>query len=397
MSTTQATAGPTQGISGRPLIRRSLIAVAGSMVLAASMGVGATTAQDESEPVFYTTAGPLERSEIGDVLAHHHMFVEFGAIPPTAYIDADPEMVYEVIGPWVEEAKELGIGTFVEFTPLGVGRRPDIVKAVADRAGLPTMLVTGIYREPYMPDWVYEASVEDIADFMRKELTEGVGDTGVPAGLIKVSQNATGMTLTERKILEAACIVGQETGASIASHIAAFGSTAGPTALAVIDALEGFGCSLDDQRFIWVHAGIDAAAEGTKLEVADLPGADAGFDYLLEALDRGAFVSLDSIGSPFWGPTYGDYAVGIDWITRLADAGFEDKIIIGSDTGWFDPGQPAGFELEQIDGVWTMVGTYAGDYRQIPAEFVPAMRDAGFSEELITKLMQDNPWSAYSR
>jgi predicted metal-dependent phosphotriesterase family hydrolase len=89
--------------------------------------------------------------------------------------------------------------------------------------------------------------------------------------------------------------------------------------------------------------------------------------------------------------------VGIDWITRLAEAGFEDKIIIGSDTGWFDPGQPGGFELEQVDGVWTMVGTYAGDYRQIPAEFVPAMQEAGFSEELIGKLMQGNPWAAYSR
>lgn len=397
MSAKERTHRGISGTEGRPLLRRSFVAIAGSMVLAASMGVTGVTAQDSSEPVFHTTAGPLERSEIGDVLAHHHMFVEFGAIPPTAYVDADPDMVYEVIGPWVEQAKELGIGTFVEFTPLGVGRRPDIVKSVADRAGLPTMLVTGIYREPFMPDWVYDASVEEVADFLRKELDEGVGDTGVPAGLIKISQNATGMTLTERKILEAACIVGQETGASIASHIAAFGSTAGPTAMAVIDALEGFGCSLDDQRFIWVHAGIDAAAEGTKLEVADLPGADAGFDYLLEALDRGAFVSLDSIGSPFWGPTYGDYAVAIDWITRLADAGYEDKIIIGSDTGWFDPGQPGGFELEQVDGVWTMVGTYAGDYRQIPAEFVPAMREAGFSDELVTKLMQDNPWSAYSR
>jgi predicted metal-dependent phosphotriesterase family hydrolase len=32
-----------------------------------------------------------------------------------------------------------------------------------------------------------------------------------------------------------------------------------------------------------------------------------------------------------------------------------------------------------------------------PGEFVPAMREAGFSEELISKLMQDNPWNAYSR
>lgn len=400
---------PTTGQSGRTtagshdryvpgVTARRLLAIASSAMLMATMGAGSAVAQeDEGGAVFHTTAGPLERDQIGDVLAHHHMFVEFGANPPTAYVDADPEMVYEVIGPWVEDAKALGIGTFVEFSPLGIGRRPDIVKFVADRAGLPTMLVTGIYREPFMPEWVYDASVEEIADFLRQELDVGVGDTGVPAGLIKISQNATGMTLTERKILEAACTVAQETDAAIASHIAAFGSTAGPTALAVIDALEGLGCSLDEQRFIWVHAGIDAAAPGTQLELADVAGADAGFDYLLAALERGAYVSLDSIGSPFWGPTYGDYDVAIDWITRLADAGFEDRIIIGSDTGWFDPGQPAGFELEEVDGVLTMVGTYAGDYSQIPAEFVPAMQEAGFSEELVTKLMQDNPWAAYSR
>ena len=361
MSGFTRSSGVSRGTRGRTTkgrVSRAGQAVAGTLLLLATAGVGTVAGQD-AEPVFHTTAGPLTESEVGDVLAHHHMFVE--------------------------------------FSPAGIGRRPDIVKSVADRAGLPTMLVTGIYREPFMPDWVYDASVDEVADFLRQELNEGVGDTGVPAGLIKVSQNATGMTLTERKVLEAACIVGQETGAAIASHIAAFGSTAGPTALAVIDALEGYGCPLEEQRFIWVHAGIDAAAPGTALEVADMVGADAGFDYLLEALDRGAWVSLDSIGSPFWGPTYGDYAVGIDWIERLAEAGYEDRIIIGSDTGWFDPGQPAGFELEQVDGVWTMAGTYAGDYSQIPAEFVPAMQEAGFSEELVAKLMHDNPWNAYSR
>ena len=105
-------------------------------------------------PVFHTTAGPLTEDQVGNVLAHHHIFVELGAVPPVAYLEADPEVVYEVIGPWLADAKALGIGTFIEFTPEGVGRRPDIVKHVADQAGLPTMLVTGIYREPFMPDWV---------------------------------------------------------------------------------------------------------------------------------------------------------------------------------------------------------------------------------------------------
>jgi phosphotriesterase-related protein len=370
--------------------------VAGSLLLIATAGVGAVVAQD-SEPVFHTTAGPLTEDQVGDVLAHQHMFVEFGANPPIAYENADPEMVYEVIGPWLEEAKALGIETFVDPTPLGVGQRPDIIEYAADRAGLPTMMVTGIYREPFMPEWVHDASVDEIADFFREELEVGVGDTDVPAGWIKLSQNSTGMTSIERKILEAACIVSQETGAAIGSHLAAYGGNAGPTALSVIDALEGFGCSLDDTRFLWIHAAITASAAGAGTEVADVLGVDPGIDYLMSALDRGAYLSLDSIGSPFWGGTYADYDDSIDLINRLVEAGYEDRLIIGSDTGWFDPGEPAGWELEEVDGVWTMVGTYAGDFSMIPEEFVPAMEAAGFSDELITKLMHDNPWNVYSR
>lgn len=371
--------------------------VAGAALLMATVAGSGVAAQDADGRVFHTTAGPLTRDQIGDVLAHQHMFVEYGAHPPTAYVEADPEAVYEVIGPWLEEAKDLGVGTFVDPTPLGVGLRSDIIKYAADRAELPTMLVTGIYREPFMPDWVYDASVEEIADFFRGELADGVGETGVPAGWIKISQNGTGMTLTERKILEAACIVAQETGAAIGSHIALWGSSAGPTAMAVMDALEGFGCPLDEQRFIWIHAGVEAGAAGSATELADVVGADSGMDYLMAALERGAYLSLDSVGSPFWGGTYADYAANIDRIQQFVDAGYGDRIIIGSDTGWFDPGQPAGFELEQVDGVWTMVGDYAGDFSMVPGEFVPAMREAGFSDELITQLMQDNPWNAYSR
>jgi len=62
-----------------------------------------------------------------------------------------------------------------------------------------------------------------------------------------------------------------------------------------------------------------------------------------------------------------------------------------------DPGQPPGFEIEQVDGVWTSVGDLAQDYRSVPEEFVPYMQAAGVSEELIGKLMHGNPWNAFSR
>ena len=125
---------------------RRLSGLMGALLVLLPVGPGTVTSQDAPGPVFHTPAGPLPKDEVGDGLAHHHMFVELGAAPATAYLDADPEIVYEVIGPWVEDAKELGIGVFVEFSPEGIGRRPDIVKYVADQAGLPTMLVTGVGR-----------------------------------------------------------------------------------------------------------------------------------------------------------------------------------------------------------------------------------------------------------
>lgn len=334
---------------------------------------------------FFTTAGPLDKDEIGNVLAHHHMFVELGDATPDEYQFSTPEEVYDALEPWLTEAKALGAGTFVEITPFGVGQRPDIVKYVADMAGLPTMLVTGIYREPFVtddrPGWVYNATVDEIAEFMWDELKYGVGDTGVPAGFIKLSQNDTGMTLTERKILEAACVVARKSGATIASHI-----TAGPTALSVMDALEGFGCDLDKYRFVWIHAQVTAKADGGKLEGTWGTGYEPGWEYILEAAERGAYISLDGIGSGFWSDFYGAFDLNLGWITDLVAAGYEDQIIIGADTGWYDPGYP-GTEVS-----WPG----SQDYNSI-FEFADWMASEGVSPELIQKLMHDNPWNAYSR
>ena len=373
-----------------------------TLIVALSLSVAVAALAEPDEPVpnrphvgvgnmkFFTTAGPLSADEVGNVLAHHHMFVEFGAVPPVAYLTADEDIVYDVIGPWVEEARDnLGPGgVFVEPTPLGVGRRPDIVKHVADTAGLPTMLVTGIYREPWIPDWVFAASVDEIAEFLWGELQDGVGDTGVPAGFVKLSQNDSGITETEMKVLEAACIVARRSGATIGSHI-----TFGPTALSVMDALEGFGCDPARYRFVWIHSHWTAWAE------AD------GMDHLLEAAERGAYLSLDGIGSFFWGvPGAGGFEENLAWIETLVAAGYEDQIIIGADTGWFDPGDPPfpGFEIEQVDGDWQPAGV-AGvdgylmqDYNSI-FEFVEFLEAEGVSDELIEKLMQDNPWHGYSR
>ncbi|CAN5799971.1 hypothetical protein BH23CHL8_BH23CHL8_27920 [soil metagenome] len=99
-----------------------------------------------------------------------------------------------------------------------------------------------------------------------------------------------------------------------------------------------------------MHAQLAAESPGATLEGGERTGVNPGFDYILAAAERGAYISLDAIGSNYWGPTYGAYDVNIGWIDQLVDAGYEDQIIIGADTGWFDPGFPPGFEVEEVRG-----------------------------------------------
>ena len=51
-----------------------------------------------------------------------------------------------------------GVTVLVECTPEGVGRRIDIDKAVSEATGLPVVVPTGIYREPWVPAWAQAAS-----------------------------------------------------------------------------------------------------------------------------------------------------------------------------------------------------------------------------------------------
>lgn len=319
--------------------------------------------------VLHTTAGPFNRHQAGKILAHDHIFVEFlsavGTSPATA------AQVNAVMGPLVEEAKNLGYSVFVDPTPAGVNRRPDIVQYVAQQNGLPMVLATGIYHEPNVPDWAYDATVEEVTDWMLKELNEGVADTGVRAGFIKVSQSWGGITEVEDKILRAACEAQQQTNATIGSHV-----LQGFVAIDTIDRLESYGCRAD--RFIWIHAPYVAAFEG--------------IDWLKQAAERGAFISHDFIGSKFWGPWLdgdNDDETQLAWLQDMIDAGFEDQLLIGQDSGWFDPQYG---ETGELPGTFDIQG-----FNHIAEVFVPKMKEAGFRKKQIRKLLRDNPWNAYSR
>ncbi|MBN1563965.1 MAG: esterase, partial [Anaerolineae bacterium] len=173
-----------------------------------------------------TTFGSLTADNLGMILPHEHVFVDLRPDHPADFGQADVADVIALMGPEIEKAGHAGVTALVECTPVGVGRRADILKAVSAATQFPLVVPTGIYREPWIPDWALNASEDELFAWMLGELTDQIrcnfapGDvtSGVQAAWIKLSAGDDGITPAEAKILRAAARAGIATGAIIGSH-----------------------------------------------------------------------------------------------------------------------------------------------------------------------------------
>jgi len=301
-----------------------------------------------------TTLGPKNASELGLILPHEHIFVDLGPIGQNAYLHADPADVIRVMAPEIEKIKQLGVTALVECTPVGVGRRADIDRAVSEATNFPIVVPTGIYREPWIPDWAHAASEAEVADWMLGELTGEIESSGVQAAWIKLSAGDDGITSCEAKLLRAAAKAGAATNAIIGSH-----TIRGRVVRDQLDILEQAGYTA--QRFIWIHT-----------------QAEPDFALHLEMAQRGAWIEYDAIGSD----ERSDARI-IELIQQLLDAGFSQQIMLSHDRGWYDPSQPGG-------------GT-PKPYTPLMESFLPKLRAAGIDAPTIEQLTHTNPFQAYAR
>jgi phosphotriesterase-related protein len=304
-------------------------------------------------PHLITTLGPKSEDELGLILPHEHVFVDLRTWDQPGYAEADPEDVIAQIGPEIARAQGAGVTALVEPSTVGVGRRADILLAVSEATGLPIVVPTGIYREPWIPDWAHTASEDELYGWMLAELTEQIEDTGVQAGWIKLSAGDDGMTETEAKILRAAARASMETNAAIGSH-----TIRGRVVNDQLDILEQVGC--DPRRFVWIHA-----------------SADPERTLNIDVAHRGAWIEYDWIGGEQPDEEF------VARIQMMFDAGLVDHVLLSQDRGWYDPAQPGG-------GV-------PKPYTYITDEFMPKLAASGFAEVTLRRLMAENPFRAFAR
>lgn len=304
-------------------------------------------------PHLITTLGPKRHDELGRILPHEHVFVDLRTWDQPGYGEADPDDVVRLMAPEIARAAAHGVTAIVEPSGIGVGRRADILLAVSRATAMPIVVPTGVYREPWMPPWVHEATETALRDWMIGELTGEIADTGVQAGWIKVSAGDDGITPAEAKVLRAAGAAAAATGATVGSHTAR-----GRVALEQLAILTGAGAS--PTQFIWIH---------TQME----PEVSIHHEFAAQ----GGWIEYDCIGEP------GSDARYVTLIGRAIAAGFARQLLISHDRGWYDPAQPGGGAPRP--------------YTYLFETFLPHLAAAGIPDSTVEGIMRDNPFRAFSR
>jgi len=255
--------------------------------------------------------GPRRADLLGVVDAHDHLFLDSAALAGQAFEDTD-RAVEEVI-----DARESGIQTIVELTPIGLGRRPDRMRAVAEATGVTIVAASGYHRDAHYPPghWVHDASVETLAARVITDLATGMHpadwrDPALPldaarAGVIKAGASYHHVSRGEHRRLEAAAAAAMATGAAVIVH-----TEVGTAGHDVVDLLMAAGVS--PSRVALAH--LDRNPDP---------------DLHAEIAARGVTLEYDTIGRAKYHPD----SVVLDLIEAVASAGHLDRIVLGLDLG----------------------------------------------------------------
>lgn len=300
-----------------------------------------------------TVMGEVRAGSIGKTLHHEHILVDFIGADSTGYHRWHRDSVAEKVLPYLQELKKLGYHTIVECTPAYLGRDPELLKTLSQKADIKIITNTGYYSavgSKYLPPHAFEETAEELADRWISEVRNGIEDTGVFPGFIKISVENEALESIHRKIVDAAAITHKATGLIIMSHT----GSALP-AFQQIELLEKNG--VHPSAFIWTHA-----------------QSEKDFARHAEAAERGVWVAFDG----FSAEQAGRYA---DFTVYMKKQGFLNKVLISHDAGWYRPGEPGG-------------GDFRG-FTDVENYLVPELRKVGLSQQDIYQIFVLNPKEAF--
>lgn len=294
-----------------------------------------------------TVLGDIEAAALGVTYMHEHVITH----PPASVTDRDLAM--ESIAAATRELShfyQAGGRALVEMTPRDYGRDPLALREISAATGVHIICTTGWLKDKFCHSWVEERTVEALADEMIREITEGIDDTGVCAGVIKAASSLDAITPAEEKVFRAAARAHRATGALITTH-----TEKGTMALEQIELLRSEGVA--PERILIGH--LDHKPE---------------LDYWRAVAQTGANLGIDQIGKEKYLPD----SRRIELILAMAAEGYAAQLCLAGDLA--------------RASYWPAYGGWGGPgLTYILWRFLPWLRERGLDARQIEQMIVTTP------
>ncbi|HEY3977039.1 MAG TPA: phosphotriesterase-related protein [Streptosporangiaceae bacterium] len=312
-----------------------------------------------------TSAGEISVDDLGVVLMHEHVFIRtetlqwgwpgFGGWDTEAEVAAARERLAQL--------KRAGVDTILDMTIPGLGRDPALVTRAAEGTGLRVMFATGYYTLDWLPyafqfrgpGKFLDGDDRLLESLFERDVTKGIGDTGIRAAVLKLVTDVKGMTRDVTRLARAVANVSVRTGTVICTHANAATRR-----------------GLDQQR-IFAECGVDLGKVviGHSNETTDL-------DYLQQIIDAGSYVGWDRCGQSMDVPLDSQ----LDTLAELCYRGNASRVMLSHDKASFID-YWTGAEIDKVMPDW--------QYTYITSGVLPGLRDRGVPEEEIEQMLVRNP------
>ena len=300
-----------------------------------------------------TVLGPIDPASLGFTLPHEHTQIALWHVEGRWdywQLTRDAPVILDELARF----RAAGGSGLVDLTLPGVGRDPAWLRHLAQASGLHLVMGCGWYRTAYYPPeaLIDRRTVDDLADELVRESSDGVGGTGVRPGIIgEIGTDKPWVAPIEERVHRAVARAATRTGMAISTH--AVMSAVGLAQLRIFE------------------------EEGTDLSRVVVGHADSYLvlDHCLEIVRRGASLEFDFLGMSFT-PTerHGEGRV-VELICELLAKGHADRVLLSQDVCHDS-------QLTRYEG---------NGYTYLTETFLPRLRDAGISDAEIETMTVHNP------
>ncbi|WP_280436782.1 phosphotriesterase family protein [Nocardia carnea] len=274
-----------------------------------------------------TVRGTVDTADLGITLMHEHVFVLSSDVQQnySAEWGSEDTRVDDAVRR-LTAAYEAGVRTIVDPTVTGLGRYIPRIAQIAARIPLRLVVATGLYtyddvpfyfryRGPALDPLVGTQVPDPLVDMFVGDIRDGIGDTGVKAGMLKCAIDAQGLTPGVERVMRAVARAHHETGVPITVHTH-----------------PDSGSGMDVERVMCKEEGVDPGRI-----VLGHSGDTTDRDYLTALADAGFVLGMDRFGINL----DTTFEARADTLIEMVRRGYAERMVLSQDAScyidWMEP------------------------------------------------------------